>query len=233
MELFFSQVYNHRKLLPAFALLFFTQYAVADHIDFTLSTDKAEIRQGEELTYSVSVCNRNVTDLYNVCIADSMPKGMMLVSCSAADYTLANRNMLVSIPRLPGGKKYSFDVTVRVNRRGNIVKTLQLQANNATPKTLKHSISVLSNNVLTGKIHTLTLNGHDANCHLEIPGLLSYPNNELVVFNRYSDQVYQKRHYANDWDGSNLPAGSYYYLLTIYLDNSVVQKYNGAIAIKR
>jgi gliding motility-associated-like protein/uncharacterized repeat protein (TIGR01451 family) len=211
--------------------------AAAGEVDFSFTPNKAEVRQGEELTYSVSLHNRNATPANDILVVDPMPKGVTLVSCSANDYTLNNnsRNLLVRIPPLPAGSDFSFDVTVRVDCSGSIAKTLLLQEeeSGATLKTLQHKISALPGNVLTSKVNMFTPNGDGINDYFEIPGLLNYPNNELLVFNRYSDKVYQKRNYANNWDGSNLPQGSYYYLLTIYLDNNAVQKYNGFVAIKR
>jgi gliding motility-associated-like protein/uncharacterized repeat protein (TIGR01451 family) len=234
MTLFFSQAHKKSKrLLAAFAQLFFVPLAFAGEIEFFFTADKTEVRQGEELNYSVTVRNRAASAVGNILIVDSIPKGVTLLSCSADDYRLSNRSLLVRIARLPAGEEFSFDVTVRVDRKGILAKTLLLRKNGLVLKTLQHKICALSKNVLTSKVNMFTLNGDGVNSHFEIPGLLSYPNNELTVFNRYSDKVYQKRNYANDWNGSNLPAGNYYYLLTIYLDNSAVQKYNGAIAIKR
>lgn len=217
----------------AFSLLFFATFSFANEVDFIVSASKTEIRQGEEFTYSVSVYNRNETHLENVLVADSMPRGVTLVSCNAEDYTLSNRSMFVKIPLIHPGEERSFDVTVRVDRRGSIVKELQLQENGATIKAANHTINVLSNKVLTESVSTFTPNGDGENDYFEIPGLLSYPDNELVVFNRYSDRVYHKRGYANDWNGGALPEGIYYYLLTVYVDSSVVQKYNGFVTLKR
>ncbi|MDR1415821.1 MAG: gliding motility-associated C-terminal domain-containing protein [Prevotellaceae bacterium] len=233
MKYSFPKVYKRREPLSAFALLFFAPLVFAGEVDFAVSASKTEIRQGEELTYNVSVYNRDATALENIHIADSMPKGVTLVSCSATGYTMDNRSMIVKIPCLPAGEEHSFDVTVRIDRRGSVVKTLQLHENGAVLKTTSHKINVLSNNVLTNSVNMFTPNGDGVNDYFEIPGLLSYPNNELLVFNRYSDMVYQKRSYANDWNGDNLPDGNYYYLLTIYLDSNVVQKYNGFIGLKR
>ncbi|MBC8152930.1 MAG: gliding motility-associated C-terminal domain-containing protein [Bacteroidetes bacterium] len=36
---------------------------------------------------------------------------------------------------------------------------------------------------------------------------------QLIVFNRWGREVYQSNAYANDWDGSGLPTGLYYYRL--------------------
>jgi gliding motility-associated-like protein/uncharacterized repeat protein (TIGR01451 family) len=234
MTLFFLQIYKSKCLHAVLAQLLFTSLASAVEVDFSFTADKSEVRQGDELSYRVSVHNRNAAAANNILIVDSIPRGVTLVSCSATDYTLTSRNLLVRISHLPVDEEVSFDVTVRVERTVSIVKTLQLRENGATLKTLHHKISVLSNNVLTNnEANMFTPNGDGVNDYFEISGLLNYPNNELLVFNRYSDKVYHKRGYANNWDGSKLPEGCYYYLLTIYLDNSVVQKYNGSIIIKR
>ncbi|MFK8101279.1 MAG: gliding motility-associated C-terminal domain-containing protein [Saprospiraceae bacterium] len=47
-----------------------------------------------------------------------------------------------------------------------------------------------------------------------------YPNNELVIYNRWGAIVYEAKPYLNDWGGTNkqgkaLPQGTYYYLLRL------------------
>ena len=39
-----------------------------------------------------------------------------------------------------------------------------------------------------------------------------FPNNELIIFNRWSDVVFKSKPYNNTWDGKGLPEGTYYYL---------------------
>ncbi|MGL4908757.1 MAG: gliding motility-associated C-terminal domain-containing protein [Bacteroidales bacterium] len=83
------------------------------------------------------------------------------------------------------------------------------------------------------KINAFTPNGDGINDYFELEGLLNYPNNELLVFNRFSDRVYSKRGYSNDWAAPNVPSGLYYYLLTIHLPNGEIQKYSGKVNIIR
>ena len=40
-----------------------------------------------------------------------------------------------------------------------------------------------------------------------------YISNELVVFNRWNQKVYETKNYLNDWDGGNLSDGVYFYVL--------------------
>ncbi len=40
-----------------------------------------------------------------------------------------------------------------------------------------------------------------------------YISNQLVIFNRWGNKVYEATDYNNDWDGGNLPEGTYFYVL--------------------
>ena len=70
-----------------------------------------------------------------------------------------------------------------------------------------------------------TPNGDGVNDVLYIPGIESYPNNELTVADRNDQVVYKKSGYKNDWgginelgfsqQGSKLPADTYFYTLKL------------------
>ncbi|MFK7980951.1 MAG: gliding motility-associated C-terminal domain-containing protein, partial [Saprospiraceae bacterium] len=65
----------------------------------------------------------------------------------------------------------------------------------------------------------LTPNGNGKNDALIIPCTQQFPNNELNIFNRWGDKVYETRKYQNDWAGTHkgnpLPAGTYFYMLQL------------------
>jgi gliding motility-associated-like protein len=63
----------------------------------------------------------------------------------------------------------------------------------------------------------------------------NYPNNKVVIFNRWGVKVYGTAGYQNDWDGtynnnmsttssSNLPVGTYFYVLDLNGNGSDVRK---------
>ena len=62
-------------------------------------------------------------------------------------------------------------------------------------------------------------NGDGVNDNFVIQGLDKYPNNHLIIFNRWGNQVYGSSHYKNDWggtfDGKELPDGTYFYILEL------------------
>jgi gliding motility-associated-like protein len=58
-----------------------------------------------------------------------------------------------------------------------------------------------------------TPNGDGHNDVFFFKNLHFYPGSELYVFNRWGDKVFHQANYTNDWDGGNLPAGTYFYML--------------------
>lgn len=61
-----------------------------------------------------------------------------------------------------------------------------------------------------------------------------FPDNEIIIFNRWGDIVYQAAPYNNDWNGQNdegkeLPHGTYYYILR--LDISAGEIIRGDVTI--
>jgi gliding motility-associated-like protein len=61
-----------------------------------------------------------------------------------------------------------------------------------------------------------------------------YPNNELLIFNRWGDEVYKAKSYnsANAWDGANLQAGTYFYVLNVEI-NGDKKVYKGFISMAK
>ncbi len=70
----------------------------------------------------------------------------------------------------------------------------------------------------------ITPNGDGKNDSFIIPDLeenpTKYPNNELLILNRWGQVLYQAKPYKNDWEGTNqqnqpLPDGTYYYIMRL------------------
>ncbi len=80
----------------------------------------------------------------------------------------------------------------------------------------------------------ITPNGDGINDFLVFDILLNnlpeaFPDNEIVIFNRWGDVVYQAKPYLNDWGGTNgkgrdLPLGTYYYILRLNIANGDIIK---------
>ena len=75
--------------------------------------------------------------------------------------------------------------------------------------------------------NTITPNGDGKNDVLKIDGIERYPNNELVIFNRWGDILYHAKPYLNDWQGVNqngaeLAEGTYYYVLRLNVNDGKI-----------
>ena len=69
----------------------------------------------------------------------------------------------------------------------------------------------------------MTPNSDGINDFFEINDIDSYPENELIVFNKWGSVVFRQKNYANTWDGVNmsnnrfengkkLPPSTYFYI---------------------
>ncbi|WP_242922186.1 ice-binding family protein [Pontibacter liquoris] len=67
----------------------------------------------------------------------------------------------------------------------------------------------------------------------EISNLLKFPDNEVLIFNRWGSEVYRKKSYQNDWNGNKLEAGTYFYKVRVKLCNGVDKEFTGYVAIFR
>lgn len=68
----------------------------------------------------------------------------------------------------------------------------------------------------------------------KIPNIEKYPDCQLLIFNRWGNQVFSSQGYSQPWDGTHqgqvLPAGTYYY--TLFLDNET-DPVKGSVVIIR
>ncbi|MEM9819519.1 MAG: gliding motility-associated C-terminal domain-containing protein, partial [Bacteroidota bacterium] len=76
-------------------------------------------------------------------------------------------------------------------------------------------------------------NGDGVNDTFKIQGIEAFPNNRLLIFNRWGNEVYNKEGYLNDWDGTwknkLLPDGTYFYVL----EDGEGKSYSGYVQIHR
>jgi gliding motility-associated-like protein len=63
--------------------------------------------------------------------------------------------------------------------------------------------------------NVFTPNGDGINDVFEIRGLDKFVQNELVIVNRWGNEVYHKTNYQNNWTGEGLNEGTYYYVLKV------------------
>jgi gliding motility-associated-like protein len=75
-------------------------------------------------------------------------------------------------------------------------------------------------------------NGDGINDYWVIKNIELYPGSELVVLNRWGNEIYTTKDYANNWDGSNLSEGTYLYILNVIMCGET-QSISGYITLVR
>ena len=63
--------------------------------------------------------------------------------------------------------------------------------------------------------NVISPNGDSKNDVLEIKNIGQYPNNKLMVFNRWGNEIYSASGYNNDWKAEDIPDGTYFYVLEL------------------
>jgi gliding motility-associated-like protein len=79
--------------------------------------------------------------------------------------------------------------------------------------------------------NVMTPNGDGLNDLFIIRGLELYEDSKVEVFDRWGTKVYTNSNYKNDWDGGDLPDGTYYYILDVDDPQGTVHK--GILTILR
>ena len=89
--------------------------------------------------------------------------------------------------------------------------------------------------IATGTIipNIFTPNNDGKNDVFKITGLEGYPGSQLIVFNRWGNEVYKADNYLNNWDGSNLAEGTYYYILNRREHTGSITTFKGWVFLKR
>src|SRR5690606_21270630 len=80
--------------------------------------------------------------------------------------------------------------------------------------------------------NVFTPNGDGQNDRFEIIGIEGFDHIEVLIFNRWGNEVYRSDDYRNDWEGRDLTEGTYYYLITTHLGNTQ-EVHKGWVLIKR
>jgi gliding motility-associated-like protein len=80
--------------------------------------------------------------------------------------------------------------------------------------------------------NVFTPNGDGVNDTWEIVNIEMFPAAEVRIFNRWGQQLFSSKGYAEPWDGSYrghfVPAGTYMYVIDLFNDE---EPYKGAVTI--
>ncbi|WP_316747779.1 gliding motility-associated C-terminal domain-containing protein [Pedobacter gandavensis] len=204
----------------------------------TKSSEKKSITVNDAFEYQLQVKNNGTGVANNVKVQDILPENMVLEqllnpSLGLADYSSGSRTVLWQIKKLENGESATLRIKVKPSGPGILENTATVTATETDPN--------LANNTSTDRKsvsdlfipNVFTPNNDGKNDAFVITGLERYPENELSIFNRWGSAVLEKKPYKNDWDGSQLSEGTYFYLLKVKMANNNWEVYKGFVTIIR
>ena len=211
-----------------------------------LKSGPSSLKSGDVINYVIELTNTSGSDAKNLTLSDLVPSDIGNVEwtasvngaakiLSASSGTGGNISISADLPAGAANK-------VTVNIKGNISKTFTGSlANTARAQASESGAPEVSSNTVATTVENadfiipniITPNGDGSNDLFKIKGLENYPGTQATVFNRWGNEVYRSANYLNDWDGSDLNEGTYYYLILRKEKSGSTTTFKGWLFIKR
>jgi gliding motility-associated-like protein len=157
-----------------------------------------------------------------------LPSGNPLTTSPTPDLILCSGDpAMVAVTASGGSQPYGYNwttiagPTVLPNPNGN-ANTFTPAASGTFVVVTHDGCNVFRTDTINVSIHdcnvvppnVFTPNGDGTNDNLVFFGLDNFPNTSLTIYNRWGNKIYESADYHNDWNGSGVADGTYYYILT-------------------
>lgn len=189
------------------------------------------------VSYSLTVTNNGPNSATNVAVTDTLPANLANPTNFGGSpmpvYDATSNVLTWTIPNMDSLSSSVFTFDVSIKAYGTIANTAQVSSSTLDLDTSNnHSSAVFT---AAGNLfipNLVTPNGDGKNDLFVIVGLSNYPNSTLRIYNRWGSEVYESQNYQNDWGGSGLNDGTYYYILIVNTSTGK-QAYKGWIELLR
>ena len=195
---------------------------------------------GQIVVFTIVATNNGVDNATGVKVTDILQSGYSYISATSTIGKYDSSSAIWTIGLLNIGKSETLTISTIVNSLGNysntaIIDGIEVDGNigNNTSTTITYPTDFF---IPDG----YSPNGDGTNDLFVIRGIVNYPTNTFVIFNRWGNKVFEASPYLNNWDGSSmfglrvggdeLPIGTYFYVLDLK-DGSPVFK--GTIYLNR
>jgi gliding motility-associated-like protein/uncharacterized repeat protein (TIGR01451 family) len=196
------------------------------NLSITKTSNAVEIFEGDEFIYEIMVSNIGGTNASNVVIVDDLPNAVTYLSSSfepsdpqiKVDTRVSGAAVTYTVPFFPADATLMIKIRVRANEI-NSDRVVQI-TNIATVSSDEDDTNMADNQASDSNQinpffipNVITPDGDGLNDRFEIKGLDKFVENEIVIFNRNGDHVYERKNYQNEWAAVGLVSGTYFFVL--------------------
>ncbi|HEX8548399.1 MAG TPA: gliding motility-associated C-terminal domain-containing protein [Cytophagaceae bacterium] len=140
----------------------------------------------------------------------SAPEGWVITKQSETEITV----------RIPEGTPRSGTISVRSTNEG---ENCGSELSSINTEVIDYDIK---------RFNSFTPNNDGINDVWVVRNINLYPDNSLTILNRWGNEVYTKKGYNNEWDGSGLNEGTYFYKLNVNQCGQM-RNYEGNVTLVR
>jgi len=196
--------------------------------------------EGDEFTYILRVENTGKTTATAVVVTDKLPVGLRYVSSVSSQTSVttqvSGQQITWNMTQLPISGSTDITLTVKAAPLSDGKEQTLLNIASVTSKEREMSPADNTSSIPV-KLkpffipNTITPNGGGINDTFEIPGLGRYVSNELVIVNRWGDEVFERKNYQNDWGAEGLVSGTYFYILKVTDEDGKQASFKGFVEV--
>jgi gliding motility-associated-like protein/uncharacterized repeat protein (TIGR01451 family) len=195
---------------------------------------------GQSVIFSIVATNNGADNASGVKATDVLESGYTYVSSTATAGTYDSFSYVWNIGVLNVGKSETLTIKAIVNTNGSYSNTVTIDGIEADGETDNNTSTILTYPTDFFIPEGFSPNGDGTNDLFVIRGILNYPANTFVIYNRWGNKVFEASPYKNTWDGRSmfglrvggdeLPVGTYFYVLDLKNGSSI---FKGTIYLNR
>ena len=182
---------------------------------------------GDQIEFTITVNNTGSGSQSNVIVSEVIQNGFQYVAHTASTGTYSPISGEWTIPTMGPNSSATLKITVEVLEGGNHTNLAYIMQTGIIDFNPGNDSSLVEIEVECLVVYNeISPNGDGKNDVLYIDCLGEYQGNNLSIFNRHGNLVFQVDDYKNDWNGvsnvggvlngkEGLPAGTYFYVLKV------------------
>ncbi|WP_143959442.1 DUF7507 domain-containing protein [Litoribacter populi] len=189
-------------------------------LSITKTSFNKEILEGDAFEYEIEVTNIGSETAHMVIVTDVLPSKVSYLGFShTADFDaqitvqVNGQEVQWQVDRIPAGGTLTFTLEVKANNKGIIINEVEVTSREEDVDPTNNKARDENEIAEIFFPNVITPGGDGKNDFFTIKGLDKFIQNDLTIFNRYGDHIYEATNYQNNWNAPGLNSGTYYYVI--------------------